>query len=342
MSAGAGEVELFLDDTPGETRGVVMRDGRYTHLIVERDDDLPQFRLGARSVGRVAEVAPGLRGAFVDLGGGPPAFLSGGGGDLPVQGESLDVVVSAEPRGGKGAVLRRMGAGEGRPRLLESAASLAAMLQDLAPDVPIVTGLAAIDAAQEAEEEALADQFAFPAFSLDLAVQRTRALVAVDVDHAPTAGRDPGQDRRRANVEGLRQAARLIGLKAWAGLVAIDVAGDGRDGEALLKAARAAFAHEPQAAFGPVSRFGLLQVSLPWRRTPVEEVLAPSPRRRAVTVARRLRRAMLANTASPRLVARCAPDEAAIAAPLVARLGPRAAVIADPAVPAGRAQIEET
>jgi Ribonuclease G/E len=204
-----------------------------------------------------------------------------------------------------------------------------------------VAGIAAIDASTEAEDVALSDQFRFPR-GLNLAVQRTRALVAVDIDHAPTPGRDAGRDRVRANTEGLIQAARLIRLKNWGGLVAVDLVGDGRDGEAQLKAARAAFAHEPQAAFGPVSRFGLLQLSLPWNRTPIEEVLTPIVRTRAQALVRTLRRRLLTDTAVPRCVVRCAPEEAALAAPLVARLGPRAAVLADPAVLAGQAYIEES
>ena len=338
--SGAGDLEAFLDETPGETRGVVARNGRYTHLLVAREDDVPQQRLGARSVGRVLEINSALRGAFVDLGAGPPAFLPIPRGATVTQGDRVEVVVTAEPRADKGAAVRRLGKGEGTPRLLESAPSVAEWLLKFAPDAPPVVGLAAIDACSDAEEEALANQFSF-AGGLDLAVQRTRALVAVDIDHAPTPGRDAGKDRARVNAEGLVQAARLVRLKSWGGLVAVDLAGDGRDGEARLKAARAAFAHEPQAAFGPVSRFGLLQLSLPWTRTPIEEVLKPTHRTRAQAIVRRLRRQLLADTAAPRCVVRCAPEEAAAAAPFVARLGPRAAVLADPALRPGQACMEE-
>ena len=112
MSAG---VEVFLDETPGETRGAVSRDGRYTHLLIHRDTDPPQLRLGARSVGRVTEINAGLRGGFVDLGAGPPAFLPFPRNERLIQGERLEAMVIAEPRAGKGAVLRRMGPGEGAP-----------------------------------------------------------------------------------------------------------------------------------------------------------------------------------------------------------------------------------
>ncbi|GAW40049.1 ribonuclease G [Brevundimonas sp. SH203] len=343
----SGAVEVFLDETPGETRGAILRDGRFTHLLIQRDSDVAQTRLGARSVGRVVEVNPGLRGAFVDLGDGPPAFLPFNRNDRLTQGQRLEVVVSAEPRASKGAVVRRLGPGEGTPRLLQPAPTVAEQLRALAPDEESVTGVAAIDAVTEAEEEALARTHRFPAHGLDLALERTRALIAIDIDHAPTPGRGPKQGRAAANREGLNQAARLIGLRRWGGLVVVDLVGDGQDAAAQAKAARAAFAHEPQAVFGGVSRFGLLELSLPWRRTPLEEVLldadgGPSVQTRALALVRRLRRHMLSDTQAPRIVVRCAPEEAAVVAPLADRLGPRAGVRPDAVVAAGRGHIEET
>lgn len=339
------EVEVFLDETPGETRGAVMRDGRFTHLLVHRDGDCPQTRLGARSVGRIIEVNPGLRGAFIDLGAEAPAFLSFNRNDRLSEGQRLEVVVMAEPRAGKGAAMRHLGAAEGPPRLVEAAPTIAAQLQHLAPGVKSMTGVTAIDAVIEAEEEALRRLHAFPGQGIDLSIERTRALIAVDIDHAPIAGRDARKGRAAANREGVRQAARLIQLRNWAGLVVVDLVGDGHDGEALLKSARADFFHEPQAVFAPISRFGLLQFSLPWRRTPLDDILLgpdgrPTAQTRALSLVRRLRRALLADTATPRLVVRCAPEEAVIAAPLAARLGPRAQVQADAVIPASRGRIE--
>lgn len=341
----SGEIEVFLDEAPGETRGAVSRDGRYTHLLIHRDGDLPQHRLGARSIGRVTEINPGLRGAFVDLGAGAPAFLPFHRNERLTQGERLEATVVAEPRAGKGAVLRRLGPGEGAPRLLEAAPTIADRLRDLAGGGSLITGLAAIDAVTEAGEEALAPSHVFPSHGIDLAIERTRALIAVDIDHTAGTGRDPKQARAAANRQGLNQAARLIGLRNWGGLIVIDLVGDAEDAAAGDKAARAAFAHEPQAVFGPISRFGLLQMSLPWRRTPIEEILFEAGRRRSVqtevlALARALRRRLLSDTGSPRVVARCAPDEAAILSPLAARMGPRASVRADADVRRGCGRIE--
>ena len=343
----SGAVEVFLDETPGETRGAIQRNGRFTHLLIQRESDRAQMRLGARSIGRVIEVNPGLRGAFVDLGADAPAFLPFNRADRLTQGQRLEVVVSAEPRSGKGAVVRRLGPGEGAPRLIQPGPSVAEQLRALAPGEESVVGIPAIDAVTEAEEEALAATHRFSAQGLDLSLERTRALIAIDIDHAPTPGRDPKQARAAANREGLNQAARLIGLRRWGGLVVVDLVGDGQDAAAQAKAARAAFVHEPQAVFGGVSRFGLLELSLPWRETPLEEVLLdadgrPSLPTRALALVRSLRRHLLSDTTAPRIVMRCAPEEAVIAGPLAQRLGPRAGVRPDAAVAAGRGHIEET
>jgi len=340
------EVEVFLDDTPGEVRGIVSRDGRFERLIIQREDDPPEHRLGARVVGRVMEPDAAFKAAFVDLGGaGKPGFLPMGKGEAIRTGDILEVEVTAEPRETKGPVLKRIGAGQGKPGLIAPGPTVAERLRLLAPGVAPITGARAIQAGWDAEEEALAASDVFAEWALDVAVQRTRALIAVDIDYVHLPGRDPRKGRVKANREGLKQAARLIRLRSWGGLVAVDLVGTALDQAQIAEMAKEAFAGD-EASFGPLSRFGLLQLALPWRTRPVEEVLnGPGGRRslgtRAIDVARRLRHGMLSDTATPRFVARCAPEEAEAAAPLVARLGPRANLAADPALRPGRFVIEE-
>ena len=67
----------------------------------------------------------------------------------------------------------------------------------------------------------------------------------------------------------------------------------------------------------------------------------PTLETRAIAVARQLRLAMLSDPATPRFIARCAPDEAALAAPMVEALGPRGGLLADASVAAGAVRIEE-
>lgn len=341
------DVEVFLDETPGETRGVVVRDGRFEHLLIDRDDDAPERRLGARVAARVAEVRPDLKGAFVDLGGALPGFLPFRGAVRVGEGDRIEVEVSAEPRERKGPTLRLVGPAEGSPRLLRAGPALRETLAALAPGVEPVSGAAAIQAAMEAEEAAACPGALFADTGLDLMVERTRAVIAVDLDLSPTAGvAAGGKARERANRQGLVEAARLLRLKRWGGLVVVDLVGAGHDGAAVLSAARRAFGSDPAVSYGPVSRFGLLQLSLPWRRTPIEEVLnGPDGRRRpthrAQDVVRALQLALLTDTTAPRWRARCAPDEALLAGPLVGRLGPRAELRSDPAIAPGAFLIEE-
>ncbi len=214
------------------------------------------------------------------------------------------------------------------------------------PGVGVRSGPAAIQASWDAEEEVLASGAFFAGAGLDLAVERTRAMIAVDIDYAGLPGRDGCKGRAHANLEGLRQAARLIRLKRWGGLVAIDLIGTAHDPKAVATAAKAAFGDDPDVAFGPINRFGVLQLALPWRFSPIEDVLnAPDGSRRletaAIDLARQARHAMLSDTTIARFEARCAPAEAAIAGPLLARLGPRVRLTADPGIAPGRGEIKE-
>jgi Ribonuclease G/E len=341
-------LEVFLDDTPGEVRGMVARNGRFEHLLIQRDDDVPQHRLGARCVGRVVDVQPGLKGGFVDLGAAPPlGFLPFRGQDRLTVGQKVEVEVTAEPREGKGPTLRLLGPGEGAARLTAPGPTVAETLARLAPGVEPVTGLAAIQAGRDAEEEAGWHGEVFPDTGLDMMVQRTRAMIAVDLDLSTAPGVSFGAPARtRANRQGLHAAARMIRLKRWGGLAAIDLIGTGQDGDVVTAAAKQAFGGDPDVVFGPVNRFGVLQLSLPWRLTPLEEVLnGPDARRRpeqrAQDIVRGLRFTLLSDTTTPRVTVRAASADAALAAPLVARLGPRAHLESDPALAPGAFLLEE-
>ena len=335
----SGDVEVFLDAMPGETRGIILRDGLAEHLLIQREGDPAMYRLGARSVGRVTQVEPSLRAAFVDLGGPAPfAFLPLRKSDILSVGQKIEVRVTAEPRAGKGASLALIGPGEGEPRLLQAGPDVNAELARLAPGIEIQTGLVAVRAGLEAEEEALATTFAIKDAGLDLAVERTRAMVAVDIDWTGAGGQ---KARGRANALGLLQAARLIRLKAWGGLVAVDLVGIGHEAAEIARLSRHAFGTDAAVVHGPINRFGVLSLSLPWTRTPIDQVLAHSVQTRALGIVRRLRHNMLSDTTVPRFVAHCVAEEADLARAWVASLGPRAAIAVDERARPGHALIEK-
>jgi Ribonuclease G/E len=335
------ERRAYLDVGVGETRGVVTLDGRPERLIIARDGDPPGQALGAQVVGRVRKVERTLALAFVDLGEGPDGVLNLRPEMARVaEGQALAVEIRSEARAGKGASLRLIGEAQGSPHLETPAPSVEAELADFARQ-PIVTGGKARAVADAAEAEALETVFPLPGGG-GLAIERTRALVAVDVDVGERAGGDSKRTARAANLAAIAAAARILRLQGEGGLVVIDLAGRGHDGPALLAAARAAFAPDnPGVAFGPISRFGTLELTIPRRRRSIaERLLGPDGRPTAETVALRLIRAIervaLADPAA-RVRALAAPDATAAVQPylgaLTDRFGARLELAADPARP---------
>ncbi len=317
------ERRLFLDRGIGETRGVVTLDGRPERLILRRDGDDERLLVGARFVARVANIEPALASAFLDLGGGLEAMLSYKPDARPVRGAALIVEVRSEPRRGKLATVRVLDEAEGDPRLLEPAPDVAVMLADAARGA-VMEGRAAREAADEAEAEALETLHTLPGGGT-IAIEPTRALTAIDVDLGERKGSDAKRVTRQANLTALKEAARLLRLKGLGGLVVVDLAGRGHDGQALLTAARNAFAPDnPGVAIGPVGRFGTMEISIPRRARPVlEQLLGGDGRPSDRTLAQRLIRRLEAEAAAQpgrRLAATCAPAVAAAAEPLAAQL----------------------
>ncbi len=345
------ERRLYLDVGVGETRGVVTLDGRPERLLIARDGDLACQALGAEVVGRVRKVERQLALAFVDLGAGPEGVLNlRPEMDRLVEGQAVRVEVRSEARAGKGAALRWIGAGDGPPRLVTPAPDVAAELVAAAPRAQIVTGGVARATADAAEAEALETVFPLPGGG-SIAIERTRALIAVDVDLGDRAGADAKRATRAVNFAALTTAARLLRLKGEGGLVVIDLAGRGHDGPALLSAARLAFGPDnPGVALGPISRFGTLELTVPRRRRSIaERLLDGAGQLTAETLALRLvRRIEREAEGDPgaRLQARAAADVCAAAQPyltaLTDRFGARIVLTADPARPRDEAEVAAT
>lgn len=323
---------LFLDVGVGETRGVVTLDGRPERLLIDRGETAQVQALGARLVARVRQVERAQALAFLDMGVGPDGVLNlRPDMERLNQGQAVEVEVRGEGRADKGATLRLIGPAEGAPRLLEAAPDLKAQLQAAAPRAEIVTGEAARRVADEAQDEAL--QTVFPlSGGGTVAVERTRALTAVDVDMGPRSGPEVKRAARAANLAALTTTARVLRLKGLGGLVVVDLAGRGHDGPALLAAARAAFAADnPGVALGPISRFGTLELTVPRRSRPAIDILvddagAPTAQTEALALIRALEREAAADGGA-RLEAVASEDVVGVAAPylqaLIARVGAR-------------------
>lgn len=267
---------LYLDEAVGEARGVLMVEGRPERLLIERDTDPASQRLGATSTARIRRIEAGLDLAFLQMADGPDGVLPLNR-DLPplTEGLSVEVEVVAEGRPGaaKGVVLRFLREGAGPPRLIDEGVGLAARLAHLAPGHPVMTGEDAREAADLAQDAALAQTHPLPGGG-SICIQPTRALIAVDVDAGGRAGSDPKRVARQANLAAIAETARLLRLKGLGGLVVIDLVGKGHDGKLMSEAAAAAFAPEGlTVGIGPISRFGLFELSIPRSVTPLADRL---------------------------------------------------------------------
>jgi Ribonuclease G/E len=342
------ERRFFLDRGVGETRGVVLLDGRPERLILQREGDDLSAGVGAQINARVRKLDKALGSAFLELPGGAAAILAMQGEDGPLTvGQAVHIEIKSEARGEKAAVARFLGPGEGAPRLLRPALDAVGQLTALARDAQIVEGDMARDAADLAEAEALEIVHALPGGGR-VSIEPTRALTAIDIDVGDRPGAESKRVTREANLAGLAAAARLLRLKGLGGLVCIDLAGRGHDGNALLAAARNAFGPDnPGVAFGPISRFGLLELTVPRRARPtldrlLDETGAPSAQTLALRLARAVEREGR-SAAGARLVAACAPAVALAFAPLraglAARLGERFSVESRAGWPAARMEV---
>lgn len=343
------ERRIYIDRGLGETRGVVTLDGHPERLLIRRDGDEPRLLLGARLIARVASLEPALGTAFLDLGGGAEAILPFRPDARPVRGQAIEVEIRGEPRRGKLAVARAIGAGEGAPRLIAPAPDMAAELEALVHGATLVEGRAARDVADDAEAEALETIHSLPGGG-DIAIEPTRALTAIDVDLSDRKGGDAKRVTRQANLAALGMAARLLRLKGLGGIVVIDLVGRGHDGTALLAAARAAFAPDnPGVSIGPVGRFGTMELSLPRRTRPLAELLCRDDGRLSDrSLAQRLIRRLQAEgeqAPGARLAAVCAPAVATAAAPLAAllaaQIGARFTITPDAASPRERLDVAQ-
>ncbi len=341
------ERRIYLDRGLGETRGVVTLNGRPERLLVRRNDDDPRLQFGTRLIARVASLEPALGTAFLDLGNGAQAIVAFKPDARPVRGQALEVEIRGEPRRGKLAVARAIGLGEGPPRIIVEAPDLANALETLVPGAKLVEGGTAREVADEAEAEALTAVHLLPGGG-EIAIEPTRALTAIDVDLSDRKGADAKRVTRQANLAALGMAARLLRLKGLGGIVVIDLVGRGHDGNALMAAARAAFAPDnPGVAIGPVGRFGTMELSLPRRTQPLLERLCRleggiSDR----TLAQRLiRRLQAEGQAQPgaRLSASCVPEVARAAAPLAEllalQIGARFVITPNPSFPRERLDV---
>lgn len=321
------ERRAYLHKGVGETVGVVTLDGRPERLVATWEGDDPLDAEGVRGVARVRKIERAFASAFVALPGGADVLLPLRP-DMPrlVEGQLVEIEIRTPSRRGKAAVARFVAEAEGEPRVLEQAPTIEALLRLWVKSGSPTQGLAALEAVEAAEAEALATVFALPGGG-DIAIESTRALVAVDVDLGARDG-DSKKAARAANLAAFATVARVLRLKGLGGLVVFDLVGRGHDGQALSTAARNAFAIDnPGVALGAISRFGALEMTVPRRARPIldrllDEAGGLSARFGALRLVRAFEREGRADPGG-RLAGRCGPAVAEAFAALDAGLADR-------------------
>ncbi len=260
---------LHYESRFGLARAAVFHDGKAQLYLEGCETDPALTVLGAQSVARLKGRAGGV--GFLDLADGGEAVL-----DVPTDvlgrlndGAAIEVEIAAEARAGKQARARMVRPADGEAlRRLSPAPDLkgriTAQARRLFGDA-VVEEDDDGDAIDAAGEEAVNPSGPLPGGGY-LSIERTRALIACDVDLGEGSGKAAV---RRCNDVAIAEAVRRLRLSGLAGLVVIDLIGRRHDNEAIRKVLERAFGAEaPHIMGAPVTRFGTLEFIRPWAQCP--------------------------------------------------------------------------
>ncbi len=273
---------LCLDDGLGGKRAVAFAGALPVALFTQPLALAGKPRLGEVHSARLGASAPGQGGWFVKLGNGQEAFLRKCPAGL-AEGQQFSAEIASEARRGKLARVRPVQARRDEP--MDAITLWRARLPG-AEALQFETGRTALADIDMAFDEALSASVTLPGGGR-LTLTRTLALTAIDIDSAGRNDTDRAGGRARSiNLVAIRQAARQLALRNLGGLAVIDcIAPLPRALGAELRSAFLdtfrAISQRRAEALAP-SRFGLMEVSLGWGETPVDEIYlepggAPTP-----------------------------------------------------------------
>ena len=259
-------IQLVYESRFGLARGALLLDGRPFCYQEGLENDPALDRLGVVSLARLTAKAGGM--AFLSLADGGEAIL-----DAPQEvlaklpeGAAVEIEIAAEARAGKRARARFLKEGQGALRRLSPVVSLRERLLAQAGDA--VAELDDPEALDAAEAEALSPSGPMPGGGY-LSLERTRALIACDVDAGAGEGvLTPRAFAKACNERAMAEVARRLRLSGLAGLVVVDLIGKRHDGARLTGLLRAAFGDEP-IQIGALGKFGTLEFVRPWAATPL-------------------------------------------------------------------------
>ncbi len=275
-------ISVYYDSRFGLARGAVFING-LPHLYAEGYEfDQSLTLVNVRSISRLKSKAGGM--AFLALADGAEAVL-----DVPqetfarlVEGAALEVEIIAEARHEKRARARLIGPATGEPRRLSVIKSLKERLLDqVNASEGNFESIIDFDSLDMAEEAALNPSGVLREGGW-LSIERTRALIACDVDSAGGEGiATPKAFAKACNERAVADIGRRLRLSGLAGLVVIDLIGKRHDADRLRQLLQTGFGDEAdKLIIGPIGKFGTLEFVRPWGAAPLMDKAA-SPVRAA-------------------------------------------------------------
>jgi len=244
----------IIEEAVGETRAAVFEGKALVELYVRRWTDADKPRAGDVFVGRIKSIDKNMGAAFVDLGAQADGFLkfsNAPGAPRFTEGMLIATEVTREAEPGKGPVLKYHGETDSDKPVKLSGDNLMAFIAKRFPNIKF--DIAAVNIIEDATER----EIAVPGGG-DIAIDFTRALVAIDVDKGPAAsGFAVGQAVCPLIAKQLR-------LRSIGGLILIDLPNLRQPNQRakLFKTMEAAFSEDPNMVkIAPMSRFGTVEMT---------------------------------------------------------------------------------
>jgi len=221
------------------------------------------LKLGHRVSARIRSLKPDQGGAFVETSEQAEAFLRLPAGHGLTEGQLIEVTVLSEARQDK------------LPRVSMKNADAGSLGIEPWDNIPVEEVKIGDEQVESAFEDALSPAVVIPNGGR-LRIDRTHALVAVDIDSAGRRGKGSAASKAlQLNLDACNALSRQIGLRKLGGLIILDCvaplnAGSRQKLQNAMKShlERTGF---PTATVLAPSQLGLMEMSLPWRETPLDE-----------------------------------------------------------------------
>ncbi len=261
---------IITHDGPGEFRAAALdQTGRPCRLFSQRwGGAFEPAQPGDVLEAYVRSIAHDQGGLFLELEGGEEVFLSAHDkGDLTVGQKIVVEVLSAQRRGKLARVRQTARAPEKRDRYPAWKASLPGGPDLTQSEDPLAVAMVFEDALTQSVTLLGGGQ---------IHIERTKALVAVDVDSSGRSAKgSSGANALSLNREAAAETARQVALRGFGGAVVLDcvepinrAAGE-QIRDHFLTAFQAVDTRRVSAL--PPSKFGMMQAALAWAETPVED-----------------------------------------------------------------------